>query len=180
MLPRLFQMFMQVEPSFERSQGGLGIGLSLVKQLVEMHGGSVSASSDGPGHGSEFVVRLRTIARRPKQEPPEPAESEPNPTTGRRILVVDDNQDSADSLAILLKIAGNETLTGKDGLEALEATAAFLPEVVLLDIGLPKLNGYDVCRKIREGCPIPTSGVRSPLKSPSVGSRGHRGLSGVP
>ncbi|MGH6636626.1 MAG: ATP-binding response regulator [Gammaproteobacteria bacterium] len=149
MLPRIFEMFTQVDTSLERSHGGLGIGLRLVRELVELHDGTLEAHSAGIGQGSEFVVRLPIRIETPKP-PPEPTVSEPTTTTARRILVVDDNRDSAESLAMLLKLTGNETHTAYDGLEAVEAAATFRPEVVLLDIGLPKLNGYEAARKIRE------------------------------
>ncbi len=148
-LPRIFEMFMQIDTSLERSRGGLGIGLTLVKSLVEMHGGTVTVLSGGVGQGSEFAVRLPTVVDSP-QRPPEPTIREPTPITGRRILVVDDNRDSADSLAALLRLTGHEVRTAYDGLEALEAAATFRPDVVLLDIGLPKLSGYQVARKLRE------------------------------
>lgn len=148
-LPRIFDMFTQVDCSLERSTSGLGIGLSLVKNLVEMHGGTVEVHSAGLGQGSEFVVRLPVLADMPKP-PPEPAVSEPTPTTARRILVVDDNRDSANSLAMLLKLTGHETHTAYDGLEAVESAATLRPDVVLLDIGLPKLNGYEAARQIRQ------------------------------
>ena len=149
MLPRVFEMFTQVDHSLERSQGGLGIGLSLVQRLVELHGGSVEARSDGHGMGSVFRVRLPVILSLVGSKPPEAAEPV-GPTSRRRILVADDNQDSATSLAMLLRIMGNETQTANDGLEALDMAAAFRPDVVLLDIGMPKLNGYEACRRIRE------------------------------
>jgi len=148
-LLRVFDMFMQVDTSLERSVSGLGIGLTLVKQLVEMHGGTVEAHSEGLGHGSEFVVRLPILVGAPKP-PPDPSGTESTPTTVRRILVVDDNRDSAESLATLLTFSGHVTHTAYDGLEAVEAAATFQPDVLLLDIGLPKLNGYEAARKIRE------------------------------
>ncbi|MCA1807680.1 MAG: response regulator, partial [Actinobacteria bacterium] len=148
-LPRIFDMFTQIDTSLERSVSGLGIGLTLVKNLVEMHDGTVEVSSAGLGHGSEFTVRLPVLAVTP-ESPPEPTPDAPPPPTGRRILIVDDNQDSANTLAMLLKCTGNMTHTVYDGLEAVEAAAKFQPEVVLLDIGMPKLNGYEVARKIRE------------------------------
>ena len=132
------------------SQGGLGIGLTLVKRLVEMHGGTVEARSAGVGQGSEFVVRLPISAAAPEPPPPQPTVGEPTAQTARRILVVDDNRDAATSLAMLLELTGNETHIAHDGLEAVAAAAAFRPDVVLLDIGLPKLNGYEAARKIRE------------------------------
>ncbi len=139
-LLRIFDMFTQVDTSLERSVSGLGIGLTLVKSLVEMHDGTVEVSSAGLGHGCEFVVRLPVLTVTP-DSPPEPTPDAPPTTTGRRILVVDDDQDSAITLAMLLKCTGNETHTAYDGVEAVEAAAKFQPEVLLLDIGLPKLNG---------------------------------------
>ena len=149
-LPLIFDMFMQIDTSLERSVSGLGIGLMLVKNLVEMHDGTVEVYSAGIGHGSEFVVRLPILLEPKNPQPPEPIVSEPTTTTARRILIVDDNRDAATSLAMLLKITGNETHTANDGLEAVEAAANFRPDMLLLDIGLPKLNGYEVCRRIRE------------------------------
>ncbi len=152
MLPRIFEMFIQVDRSLERSQGGLGVGLTLVKRLVEMHGGSVEARSDGPGMGSEFTVRL-PVAVALASHQPQPPKGEGEKTAGpvkRRILVVDDNKDAADSLSMMLRITGMEVRTAYDGLEAVEVAAAFNPDVVLLDIGLPKLNGYEAARRIRE------------------------------
>ena len=148
-LPRIFEMFVQVDTSLERSASGLGIGLSLVKSLVEMHGGTVAAHSAGLGQGSEFVVRLPILTESPAP-PPEPIIGKLPPATSRRILVVDDNRDSATSLALLLKLTGNETHTAYDGLEAVEAATMFKPDLILMDIGLPKLNGYEACRRIRE------------------------------
>jgi len=148
-LPRIFEMFVQIDTSLERSVSGLGIGLTLVKSLVEMHDGTVAVHSAGVGQGSEFVVRLPIAVESP-EPPPAPTIIEPRVTTPRRILVVDDNRDSATSLAMVLELTGHKTHIAYDGLEAVEATATFRPDVVLLDIGLPKLNGYDACRKIRE------------------------------
>ena len=149
-LDRVFDMFVQLDTSLERSVSGLGIGLTLAKNLVELHGGTMEVHSAGAGQGSEFVVRLPILVEAPEQPPPEAAVSELKTASGRRILVVDDNEDSAESLTILLSLAGNETHTAYDGLEAIEAAAAFKPDVILLDIGLPKLNGYEVARKIRQ------------------------------
>jgi PAS domain S-box-containing protein len=150
MLPRIFEMFTQVDHSLERSQGGLGIGLSLVKGLVEMHGGSVEARSAGQGTGSEFVVRLPVLALAGPQRGDELDRTSTTPKARRRILVADDNRDSAHSLALLLKIMGNDTQTAHNGLEVLEVAASFRPDVILLDIGMPKLNGYETARRIRE------------------------------
>jgi signal transduction histidine kinase/DNA-binding response OmpR family regulator len=149
-LPHIFEMFVQADSSLERSQGGLGIGLTLVKQLVEMHGGTVEAFSAGAGMGSEFVVQLPIDKDASICQNQQPSNSIPSSKLVGRILVVDDNRDSAESLAALLKLNGNTTQTAFDGLKALEVGATFCPDVVLLDIGLPELNGYDVARKIRE------------------------------
>jgi PAS domain S-box-containing protein len=152
-LPHIFDMFVQIDTSLERSVSGLGIGLTLVKSLVEMHGGTVEVHSAGIGQGSEFVVRLPILVDTPKPLPPEPTVSTGAPgipAQFRRILVVDDNQDAATSLAMVLELTGNETHTAHDGLEAVEAAATFQPDVVLLDLGMPKLNGYEAARRIRE------------------------------
>ncbi len=150
MLPRIFEMFMQVDQSLERAQGGLGIGLKVVKRLVEMHGGSIEAHSEGPNRGSEFVVRL-PVALDLKATPPAAAGGgHAAPRSHRRILVVDDNRDSADSLTTMLNIMGNEVRTAHDGQEAVDLAATFDPEVVLMDIGLPMLNGFDAARRMRD------------------------------
>lgn len=147
MLERVFDMFQQVGRGEEKG-GGLGIGLSLVKQLVELHGGHTEARSEGPGRGSEFVVRLPTLAAPPPVSEEGPA-SAGAPQPRRRVLVVDDNQDGADSLAKLLSLSGQDARAAYDGLAAIEAAERFTPEVILLDIGMPKLNGFEVCRRIR-------------------------------
>jgi CheY-like chemotaxis protein len=149
MLPQVFEIFTQVDRSIERSQGGLGIGLSLVKGLVEMHGGSVEAHSSGPGQGSEFVVRLPIAESAALQPPRKPSAAELGKPGGRRVLVVDDNRDAALSLALMLKLSGHDTRTANDGLEALEMGELFQPEVVLLDIGMPRLNGYETAQRMR-------------------------------
>ena len=148
-LPGIFTNFSQVDRSMDRSQGGLGIGLTLVKSLVAMHSGTVEASSSGLDQGSEFVVRLPLAAG----DPPPKTVPASNPSTRavrRRILVVDDNRDAAASLAMMLSLLGHDVRTAHDGLQALEVAAAFLPDLGLLDIGMPKLNGYDTARRIRE------------------------------
>jgi signal transduction histidine kinase len=150
LLPRLFQLFTQVDGAAHRAQGGLGIGLALVRQLIQMHGGSVTAYSQGPGHGSEFLIRLPLRVRgyrNPPASSEEPlADAAPR---GHRILLADDNRDALDSLATLLQCDGHEVHTAADGAEALEVAAACHPDVVLLDIGMPKLDGYEVARRIR-------------------------------
>ena len=153
MLHRVFDMFVQVERAGDHSQGGLGIGLTLVKRLVELHGGEVEARSPGTGQGSEFVVRLplRDVERaRPDAEIRPAAGEATGELKSRRILVVDDNKDAADSLAFLLRARGAEVRIAYDGLEAVGAAIAFVPDVVLLDVGLPKLYGYDAARRIRD------------------------------
>src|SRR5262249_55755884 len=146
MLPRVFDMFMQGEPDSERSEGGLGIGLTLVRRLVELHGGSVEARSEGTGQGSEFLVRIPAAAGpadaggAPAERAPAGGASRPVP---RRILVVDDNRDAADSLCLLLKMMGHDVSAAHDGLAAVGAAAAFRPDFVLLDIGLPGLDGCE-------------------------------------
>ncbi|HUQ74050.1 MAG TPA: ATP-binding protein, partial [Burkholderiales bacterium] len=148
MLSRVFEMFTQGDGSLEKVHGGLGIGLTIVKRLVELHGGTVHARSDGPGRGSEFIVRLPVLepgtARRPAA--PSAARAE---QVARRILIVDDNADAAASLAMLLKVLGNEVHTAVDGLAGLEAAERLRPDIVLLDLGMPRMNGYDACKAIR-------------------------------
>jgi PAS domain S-box-containing protein len=147
-LPLLFEMFYQVDRSRERSKGGLGIGLALVRRLVEAHGGTVEARSDGAGTGSEFIVRLPALAADTRQVN-DPTQVGVPTVRGVRILVVDDNHDSADSLSAFLRLAGNEVYSAYDGIEALQTAEQHRPEVVLLDIGMPRLNGEDTCRRLR-------------------------------
>lgn len=148
LLPYVFDLFTQADRSLERRQGGLGIGLTLVRRLVEMHGGRVEAASEGPGRGSEFTIRLPRLAL----EAPAPA-SAPAPDRpagpARRVLVVDDQPDSTDSLALILRLRGHEVRTASDGPSALEEFARYRPEVVFLDLGLPGMSGYDVARRLR-------------------------------
>jgi signal transduction histidine kinase/CheY-like chemotaxis protein len=150
MLPVVFEMFMQVDRSSNRSEGGLGIGLTLVKNLVELHGGTIAAHSDGPGRGSEFTVRLQVTARelsdsRALAVVPQAAE-----LPRRKVLVVDDNRDAAASLGMLLKYLGAEVEIAGDGAAALSAIESYRPDVVLLDIGMPVMDGFEVARRIRE------------------------------
>jgi len=152
MLPRVFDLFAQVDASIDRAQGGLGIGLTLVRALVEMHGGQVSATSAGPGQGSEFTVRLPLC--------PDTAEAGAGATNtwtvvassrerSHNILLVDDNADTLQSMAILLELRGHNVVTAHDGPTAVEAAREHLPEVVLLDIGLPSMSGYEVAETVR-------------------------------
>jgi PAS domain S-box-containing protein len=149
MLPRIFDMFTQVDHSMDRAHGGLGIGLTLVHSLVEMHGGTVEARSDGPGKGSEFIVRLPLLPA-PASEILRPVQRAVGALPARRVLVVDDNRDAADSLGMFLKLAGAKVAVVYHGLAALEALESFKPEVVLLDIGMPEIDGYEVARRIRQ------------------------------
>ena len=150
MLARVFESFAQVTPSLERTQGGLGIGLSIVKRLIEMHGGTVAAHSDGHGQGSEFIVCLPLADVASATDSTSGSAPSTAAHAARRILVVDDNVDSALSLAAILELEGNELCTAHDGMAAVAASAAFKPNVIFLDIGLPELNGYEVCRRIRQ------------------------------
>jgi signal transduction histidine kinase len=151
MLPRVFDLFVQVDHATTKAQGGLGVGLTLVKSLAEMHGGTVEAHSPGPGEGSEFVVRLPLSARR--QEPPgkkeDAGQPQPESPSGRRLLVVDDNRDAAESLALLLRLQGHEVRVAHDGPAALEMVSSHRPEMVFLDIGMPGMDGYEVARRLQ-------------------------------
>jgi PAS domain S-box-containing protein len=148
-LGTVFDMFSQVAPSAERSQGGLGIGLALVRGLVALHGGTIEARSEGPGQGSEFVVRLPLLDATALTEAVPPQHECPSATTRRRIIVVDDNRDVAESLAMLLELDGHEVRTAGDGLAGLQLARDFGAQAVLLDIGLPGIDGYEVARRIR-------------------------------
>ncbi|WP_238139405.1 response regulator [Roseateles aquatilis] len=161
LLPHVFDLFEQGPRGLDRNQGGLGVGLTLVQRLVQLHHGSVEARSDGPGRGSEFLVRLPAAKAVEVAEPQEPREphlqasvpahaAAPARANDRcRVLVVDDNRDAADSMAVFLELAGFETVVALDGPRALEQAAAQPPQVVLLDIGLPGLDGYEVARRLR-------------------------------
>ena len=149
-LAAIFDMFTQVDQSLERSQGGLGIGLTLVKQLVEMHGGKVEVRSKGQDKGAEFIARLPIVS---VTLAPEPTTNLDQPRPGLppcRILVADDNRDAAESMSTMLRMMGNEVRSVNDGAQAVEEAAAFRPDMILLDIGMPKLNGYDAARRIRQ------------------------------
>jgi len=148
-LPGIFDMFSQVDHSLEKAQGGLGIGLMLVKQLLEMHGGRIEAKSEGSGKGSEFIAHLPVVNVVPPRQTANTADEPRARTLACRILVADDNRDAAESMSTVLRLMGNEVRTVHDGLQAVEEAAAFRPDLVLLDIGMPRLNGYDAARRIR-------------------------------
>jgi len=145
---RIFDIFAQAESGLGRTHGGLGVGLTLAKRLIELHGGSIRVHSEGPGKGSEFVIRLPMamgeLAR--SVRPDRGATSHPAPL---RILVVDDNRDAADSLGMLMRMMGNDVRIVYDGQTALDAAREFKPAAILLDIGLPIVNGYEVAREVR-------------------------------
>jgi PAS domain S-box-containing protein len=148
-LPRIFEMFSQVDRSLERTSGGLGIGLALVKALVEMHGGQVRARSDGPHRGTEFEIRLpRDLAAQPAL--PTPSENGSPNVQPCRILIVDDNHDAGQCLALMLNLQGHQTRFAQDGLAGLDIAESYRPDLIFLDIGMPKFNGYDVARRIRQ------------------------------
>ena len=149
MLPRIFDMFAQAEGSTDRASGGLGIGLTLVKRLIELHEGSVAAHSEGLGKGSEFTVRLPVILDLPKPVSSDDA-TIVKPSSVLRILVADDNKDSVRSLGVLLRLTGHEVRTTEDGVEAVELAETYRPDVMLLDIGMPKMNGFQCAQHLRK------------------------------
>jgi signal transduction histidine kinase/DNA-binding response OmpR family regulator len=158
MIGKVFDLFEQVDCSIDRSQGGLGIGLTLVNRLVELHGGTVQAASEGPGKGAEFTVRLPLVAAASTQQPeqarsgdlPLEGAGKTSPSHSLRVLVVDDNVDAADTLADLLRLSGHDVRLAYDGRSAVEAALTFRPTAIVLDLGLPGLNGYEVARHLRD------------------------------
>jgi PAS domain S-box-containing protein len=150
-IPALFEMFSQVDSAIDRAEGGLGIGLALVKGLVGLHGGTVEGESAGRGHGSEFTIRLpRTLVveQGPVTEPAQPVESL-RPGVRAKILVADDNRDAADSMGMILEFGGHEVTVAHSGTEALEKASAAIPDAMILDIGMPDMTGYEVARRVR-------------------------------
>jgi CheY-like chemotaxis protein len=159
-LPNIFELFSQADVPLARSRGGLGIGLTLVRTLVELHGGTVSARSDGPGKGSEFEVVLPLLAEEQRPVPERvgfkpPETSVPRP---RRVLVVEDNQDAQEALRCLLELWGHEVMVAGDGASGVSSVTTHRPDIALVDLGLPIMDGYEVARRIRG-----TLGASSPL-----------------
>jgi CheY-like chemotaxis protein len=148
LLPHVFDVFVQGERTLDRTTGGLGLGLAIVQSLVTLHGGTVAADSDGEGKGATFTVTLPALPATAAVEPP-PVAAQPPPAAARRILIVDDNQDAAELLAEMFELAGHTVRVAHDGKRALEVAAEFEPECVMLDIGLPLIDGYEVARQLR-------------------------------
>jgi CheY-like chemotaxis protein/two-component sensor histidine kinase len=150
MLPRIFDLFTQERQAIDRADGGLGLGLAIVRSLMELHGGTVTAQSDGRGRGSQFVIRLPRVAAAAVATP---AVAKPSPSVGasvqRRVLIVDDNEDAASMLADVLERAGHQTVTAHDGPSALRIAERFRPELALLDLGLPVMDGFELARQFR-------------------------------
>jgi CheY-like chemotaxis protein/two-component sensor histidine kinase len=151
LLPRVFDLFGQDGQGPDQNPGGLGLGLPIAKQLVDLHGGRIEANSEGAGKGSEFTVRLPLDSDVSQAVAPlTPAEPSPFPGTPLRVLVVDDNRDAVESLSVLLELEGHAVQSAPDGLQALELAPSFLPQVILLDIGLPGMDGYEVAQRLRD------------------------------
>ncbi len=148
MLPKIFELFMQVDRAIERATGGLGVGLSIAQRITQMHGGTLGVES--AGEGSEFTVRLPMAPSRAEDEKAHGERRRAETSKGRRILVADDNTDAASTLAAMLELMGHEVMTANDGVEAVERAGAFTPDVIFLDVGMPRMNGYDACEAIRK------------------------------
>ena len=150
LLPRIFDLFAQGSRSLDRSQGGLGVGLTLARRLVDLHGGRIEAASEGLKKGAQFTVRIPCVSVVQGGDPAQDFVAAPTPLPGRRILIVDDNEDAAESIARYLELEGHQVKTVGDGIQALACAPVFAPQIVVLDIGLPGLSGYDVARRLRE------------------------------
>jgi signal transduction histidine kinase/ActR/RegA family two-component response regulator len=148
-LTKIFDMFSQIDSASVRAEGGLGIGLALVKGLLELHGGTIEATSEGLGQGSKFTVHVPLVASTPTQKRASGADTPPLATAGRRVMVADDNTDAAEALAMLLELAGHEVRVAHGGRAALAIAQTFRPDVALLDIGMPDLSGYEVAKELR-------------------------------
>ena len=149
LLPQVFDLFTQAKRTLDRSQGGLGVGLTVVRKLVEMHGGTTEAHSSGLGQGSEFIVRL-PVLRSPLRQTTVSSAERAQSTQAWRVLVVDDNIDSADSITSLLEASGHDVKVAYSAEKALEMAAEYQPEIMLLDIGLPEMDGYEVAKRLRQ------------------------------
>jgi PAS domain S-box-containing protein len=149
MLPRIFELFVQAERAIDRAQGGLGVGLSIAQRITQMHGGHIEAHSEGEGKGTEFVVKLPLARTRPEAGK-EKRDRSADAAKHRRILIADDNTDAASTLAAMLELMGHEVMTASDGADAVEKALAFKPEIIFLDVGMPRMNGYDACEAIRK------------------------------
>jgi CheY-like chemotaxis protein len=147
-LPKIFDLYVQAESTLTQSQGGLGIGLSLVRRLVTLHGGAVTAHSEGVGKGSEFIVRIPLSSHIPAASAAQPAAEKP--LHKHCILVVDDNEASAQTLTWMMEAMGHEVKMANDGATALRVAPSFKPDVVLLDLGMPDIDGYEICRRLRK------------------------------
>jgi len=147
LLGRIFDLFTQGEAPAERAQGGLGLGLALARRLTEMHGGDIAASSEGPGRGSEFVVRLPLSKAAPETDHPPMIDA---PRVRSRALIIDDNRDAATTMSMFVEELGGAAVTAHDGASGLAAMESFHPDIVFMDIGMPGLDGYEVCRRIRQ------------------------------
>jgi signal transduction histidine kinase len=147
LLPRVFDLFVQGDRSLDRSKGGLGIGLTLVRRLIEQHGGAVAVASEGTGMGSTFTVRLRAVSRPADSQAPAPA---PRPAVARRVLVIEDNDDSRQMLGQLIRLLGHEVYEAVDGVSGVSSALKLAPDLALVDVGLPGIDGYEVARRLRE------------------------------
>jgi CheY-like chemotaxis protein len=149
LLDRIFDLFVQEPQALDRARGGLGLGLTLVKRLIELHGGSVSAASEGPGMGSEFTIRIPALVEGPAPEGEVRAASA-SAARRRRVLIVEDSVDARESLRLLLELAGHEVDTAEDAASSLDKVRVFQPDVALIDIGLPGMDGYQLAQALRQ------------------------------
>jgi CheY-like chemotaxis protein len=147
MLPRVFELFTQCEPATQRAHGGLGIGLALARQLVEMHGGEIAGYSDGPGQGTRFVIEMPLHGAAGARQSPSQIDVS---RIARRVVIIDDNEDAADTMSMLVEQLGGSARMAHDAVSGLAAVQEFQPDIVFLDIGMPGIDGYETCRRIRQ------------------------------